>query len=145
MGQSQAQKWRLPLFQSKSTQCDNEYPTCAEDMLELGSAQLRLGDNKSAVVTLVDASNRFKKMQDPNNRGASESVRQGYRIHEAESILLASIAKTRIGDKDSAKTDINAAIVLLESVQTHPKTDDKLRLIAAQTLEFAKQLQSDLK
>jgi tetratricopeptide (TPR) repeat protein len=117
-----------------------ESASCADDLREIGSHQLGLGDNSNALNTLLDALQQYQKAEDQNKNYPIELILQ-FRLHKAESELLAGVAYARLHNKDNSKTSMSNAIKLLESLKAESSGDQYIHSEATKTLEQARQIQ----
>lgn len=127
-------------FEVIHSACDGEYPYRADDSLELGTAQLRLGNNASIPVTSPDESRRLKMIQDQSNYIIRELLRQGNRMHEAVANHLAAVACARADEKCTAREKPRAAIRIPGMIQNDPTADSRTQAGTAISLEQANQI-----
>ena len=118
--------------------------TCAEALMELGTAQLMAGKSAEAVRSLLQAADYFR-ICTKESPATSELARVSYQKFVAESTVMAAAGQVRLGKQPEAKKLFDIGIKTLEGVMSHPKSNDALKANASQILQFAKQQAEALK
>ncbi|MBZ5499885.1 MAG: hypothetical protein LAP85_26095 [Acidobacteriia bacterium] len=135
-------------FEKRS--CEKRYDAspyaigCGEAFFELGSAEMRLGDNPTALAHLREAAACYEIFMD-RGRDSSQLAKLGYRFYSGEATVLAGVAAGRLGDKAGGVALINSGIENLEKVRTDPIANAELVAAAVRAVAFAKEQLSILK
>jgi tetratricopeptide (TPR) repeat protein len=123
--------------------CDKKYDAspyaigCGEALLELGSAEMRLGDNATALFHLREAAACYEIFMD-KGQDSAPLAKLGYKLYCGEARVLAGIAAARVGDKKDAMALINAGIENLEKVRTDPISTGEMKEMATRAVAFSK-------
>ena len=118
--------------------------TCAEALMELGTAQMMAGKSTEAVKNLLQAAEYFR-ICTKESPATSELARVSYQKFAAESTVMAAVGQIRLGKQPEARKLLGSGIMTLEGVISHPKSSDALKANASQILQFARQQAEALK